>query len=92
MLNEFVYCPRLFYYEHVEGAFTHNADTCRGAALHKRVDAGKGALPAAKPGPEKEKEPSSTTDPSENAAEIENPKSEIENSIIHSRSRPTVSA
>ena len=21
MLNEFVYCPRLFYYEHVEGVF-----------------------------------------------------------------------
>jgi CRISP-associated protein Cas1 len=46
MLNEFVYCPRLFYYEHVEGVFVHNADTRRGAALHKRVDAGKGALPA----------------------------------------------
>lgn len=48
MLNEFVYCPRLFYYEHVEGVFAHNADTRRGAALHKRVDAGKGDLPAAK--------------------------------------------
>jgi CRISPR-associated protein Cas1 len=47
MLNEFVYCPRLFYYEHVEGVFQHNADTRRGAALHKRVDAGKGDLPAA---------------------------------------------
>lgn len=46
MLNEFVYCPRLFYYEHVEGVFTHNADTRRGAALHKRVDSGKGDLPA----------------------------------------------
>ncbi|HEX2100283.1 MAG TPA: CRISPR-associated endonuclease Cas1 [Candidatus Synoicihabitans sp.] len=46
MLNEFVYCPRLFYYEHVEGVFVHNADTRRGAALHQRVDAGKGALPA----------------------------------------------
>lgn len=47
MLNEFVYCPRLFYYEHVEGVFAHNADTRRGAALHKRVDAGKGDLPPA---------------------------------------------
>jgi len=45
MLNEFVYCPRLFYYEYVEGVFLHNADTKRGAALHKRVDAGKGDLP-----------------------------------------------
>ena len=24
MLNEFVYCPRLFYYEWVEGVFAHN--------------------------------------------------------------------
>jgi CRISPR-associated protein Cas1 len=47
MLNEFVYCPRLFYYEYVEGVFTHNADTRRGAALHQRVDAGKGDLPPA---------------------------------------------
>lgn len=47
MLNEFVYCPRLFYYEHVEGVFVHNADTRRGAEDHKRVDGGKGELPAA---------------------------------------------
>ena len=47
MLNEFVYCPRLFYYEHVEGVFVHNADTRRGTALHKRVDSGKGDLPPA---------------------------------------------
>jgi CRISPR-associated protein Cas1 len=48
MLNEFVYCPRLFFYEHVEGVFVHNADTVRGAAQHERVDAGRGALPASK--------------------------------------------
>lgn len=47
MLNEFVYCPRLFYYEYVEGVFVHNADTRRGTALHKRVDSGKGDLPPA---------------------------------------------
>jgi CRISPR-associated protein Cas1 len=47
MLNEFVYCPRLFYYEHVEGVFVENADTARGAVLHERVDKGTGALPAA---------------------------------------------
>ena len=46
MLNEFVYCPRLFYYEHVEGVFLHSADTKKGAAEHTRVDAGKGDLPA----------------------------------------------
>ncbi|CAN5518868.1 hypothetical protein BH18VER2_BH18VER2_16070 [soil metagenome] len=47
MLNEFVYCPRLFYYEHVEGVFVHNADTLRGATIHTRVDSGSGAMPAA---------------------------------------------
>src|SRR5947208_11255222 len=45
ILNEFVYCPRLFYYEFVEGVFVHNADTVRGAAAHQRVDSGNGALP-----------------------------------------------
>jgi len=48
MMNEFVYCPRLFYYEFVEGVFVDNADTLRGKALHQRVDSGNGALPAAK--------------------------------------------
>lgn len=47
MLNEFVYCPRLFYYEHVEGVFVESADTVRGAAIHQRVDSGKGDLPPA---------------------------------------------
>lgn len=47
MLNEFVYCPRLFYYEHVEGVFVSNADTERGSAIHEKVDRGKGALPKA---------------------------------------------
>ncbi len=46
MLNEFVYCPRLFYYEHVEGIFVESVDTIRGSAIHKRVDSGSGALPA----------------------------------------------
>jgi len=48
MLNEFVYCPRLFYYEFVEGVFVENADTLRGEAIHQRVDSGTGALPKAK--------------------------------------------
>lgn len=49
MLNEFVYCPRLFYYEFVEGVFVENADTVRGKHLHRRVDTDSGgALPAAK--------------------------------------------
>jgi CRISPR-associated protein Cas1 len=47
MINEFVYCPRLFYYEYVEGVFRHNADTLHGAAIHERVDSGDGAMPPA---------------------------------------------
>jgi CRISPR-associated protein Cas1 len=47
MLNEFVYCPRLFYYEYVEGVFVESSDTIQGAAIHKRVDLGSGALPVA---------------------------------------------
>ncbi len=38
MLNQFVYCPRLFYYEFVEGLFVHSADTVEGTIQHKRVD------------------------------------------------------
>ncbi len=53
MLNEFVYCPRLFFYEHVDGVFLHNADTRKGEAIHVRVDKGKGDLPAADPEIEK---------------------------------------
>lgn len=48
MMNEFIYCPRLFYYEAVEGVFLHNADTERGAALHEKVDRGRGNLARAK--------------------------------------------
>ena len=47
MVNEFVYCPRLFFYEWVEGVFVHNADTREGAWRHERVDAREDALPAA---------------------------------------------
>src|ERR1051326_4279617 len=48
MLNEFVYCQRLFYYEFVEGVFVESADTLRGEAIHQRVDTGSGALPSGK--------------------------------------------
>ncbi len=44
MINEFVYCPRLFYYEQVEGIFVSNADTAEGSSQHKRVDKGKSRL------------------------------------------------
>lgn len=45
MVNEFVYCPRLFYYEWVEGVFVHSADTVEGAFRHERVDAKSDPLP-----------------------------------------------
>lgn len=45
MVNEFTYCPRLFFYEWVEGVFAHSADTLEGASRHERVDAKADALP-----------------------------------------------
>src|SRR5882724_7397102 len=62
MLNEFVYCPRLFYYEFVEGVFVHNADTMRGAAIHTRVDSGSGAMPPSEPGKSEARIPKSETE------------------------------
>ncbi|HND54461.1 MAG TPA: CRISPR-associated endonuclease Cas1, partial [Pirellulaceae bacterium] len=44
MLNEFVYCPRLFYYEWVERVFAHNRETVEGALRHSKLDAGSGEL------------------------------------------------
>src|SRR6202035_1392378 len=38
MVNEFVYCPRLFFYEWVDGIFIESADTLEGSVQHKRVD------------------------------------------------------
>ena len=35
MLNEFVYCPRLFFYEWVEGVFRHSSDTVDGTQKHE---------------------------------------------------------
>lgn len=43
MINEFVYCRRLFYYEQVQGVFVESADTLEGSAEHKRVDKEGGA-------------------------------------------------
>ncbi|OGL42918.1 MAG: hypothetical protein A2161_02480 [Candidatus Schekmanbacteria bacterium RBG_13_48_7] len=38
MLNEFIYCPRLFYMEWVQGEFVHNEYTLDGTFKHKNVD------------------------------------------------------
>ena len=46
MVNEFAYCPRLFFYEWVEDVFQESADTIEGVIQHQRVDAKTSALPA----------------------------------------------
>lgn len=46
MVNEFVYCPRLFFYEWVEGLFQESSDTVEGKLQHKRVDKGGKPLPS----------------------------------------------
>jgi CRISPR-associated protein Cas1 len=45
MVNEFTYCPRLFFYEWVDGVFQESVDTIEGAIQHKRVDEKATALP-----------------------------------------------
>jgi CRISP-associated protein Cas1 len=51
MVNEFVYCPRLFFYEWVEGLFRESKDTLEGSFQHKRVDAKATELPTAEEAP-----------------------------------------
>ena len=45
MANEFVYCPRLFFYEWVDGVFRESVDTVEGKFQHQRVDAKTTNLP-----------------------------------------------
>jgi CRISP-associated protein Cas1 len=45
MLNEFTYCPRLYYYEHVEGLFAHNQETVEGSLRHSGLDQREDGLP-----------------------------------------------
>jgi CRISPR-associated protein Cas1 len=47
MVNEFTYCPRLFYLEYVQQEWSHSADTLDGRFVHRRVDQEQGSLPAA---------------------------------------------
>ena len=47
MLNEFAYCPRLFYLEWVQGEFAHSDDTLEGKFVHHRVDKEAGKMAAA---------------------------------------------
>lgn len=80
MVNEFVYCPRLFYYEFVEGIFVPSADTLRGGSDHRRVDHGSGALP-------KSEKPGAIQDINGGDSAGQQPDSENDASeMIHSRS------
>jgi CRISPR-associated protein Cas1 len=45
MLNEYAYCPRLFFLEWVDQLWAASADTAEGDRQHRRVDAGGGAAP-----------------------------------------------
>lgn len=46
MVNEFVYCPRLFYLEWVQGRFATSDDVEEGRYVHRVVDEPGGDLPA----------------------------------------------
>jgi CRISPR-associated protein Cas1 len=52
MVNEFVYCPRLFYLEWVEAQFQSNADVEEGRYQHRAVDVEQGRV-----GPAEEADP-----------------------------------
>lgn len=45
MVNEVLYCERLFYLEWVHGEFAHNHFTLDGASVHRRADRPGGRLP-----------------------------------------------
>ncbi len=45
MLNEYAYCPRLFFLEWVDSLWASNADVAEGVRRHRRVDSGGGAAP-----------------------------------------------
>lgn len=47
MLNEFVYCPRLFFYEWVDGVFRHSSDTVDGSQRHEKGEERDESLPPA---------------------------------------------
>lgn len=47
MVNEYSYCPRLFFLEWVEAEFADNTDTVEGRSRHRRVDQEAGQPPAA---------------------------------------------
>ncbi|MEQ1828171.1 MAG: CRISPR-associated endonuclease Cas1 [Pirellula sp.] len=87
MLNEFAYCPRLFYLEHVDGLFAHNADTIEGAARHQRVDQKTTELPPvarfSESSPRRSRKPSTENN---DTAESESAQETAERETVHARS------
>ena len=53
MLNELVYCQRLFHLEWVDGRWAHNDDTVQGSVAHDATDRRSGRMPA----PDEEEKP-----------------------------------
>lgn len=49
MVNEFAYCPRLFYLEYVQKEWAESADTLDGSFVHRRVDKETGKIPEEPP-------------------------------------------
>lgn len=45
MLNEFTYCPRLYYLEWIQSQFVESVDTLEGQFAHRRVRKEEGAVP-----------------------------------------------
>lgn len=45
MINEFTYCPRLFFLEWVQARWADNDDTAEGRFVHRKVDRAAGAAP-----------------------------------------------
>ncbi|MFN0112540.1 MAG: CRISPR-associated endonuclease Cas1 [Blastocatellia bacterium] len=75
MLNEFAYCPRLYYLEHVQQEWAHSADTLDGRFVHRRVDQEAGKVP----------DPASLSSPTNEAGD--NPDSRLEAQVkLHARS------
>ncbi|MBC7796429.1 MAG: CRISPR-associated protein Cas4, partial [Pyrinomonadaceae bacterium] len=46
MINEFAYCPRLFYLEYVQREWAESAETLDGGFVHRRVDTETGKIAA----------------------------------------------
>jgi len=87
MLNEYVYCPRLFHLMHVEGRWADNQYTIEGRHIHRRVDQLDHVLPdaVAAGGFADEKASASASHASEGKGE-EDGNAETSDSVSHAKS------